>query len=141
METNIKIKKCSKCQENKNIELFGIKKYNNDGLNHYCKECENKRSKLKYSKPEFKDNKKYYQIERKYGLTKGEYFDKLKNQNNKCNICEVDLLNDKDTHIDHSHNTGKVRDILCKKCNNLLGSVNEDIDYLNRLINYINKHS
>ena len=40
---DINVKKCSKCQEIKSIDLFGVKKHNKDGLNHYCKVCENNR--------------------------------------------------------------------------------------------------
>ena len=140
-KVSVKEKKCSKCKDVKLLEEFGVKKYNKDGLNHYCKVCENNRSKNRYSNPEEKERRKYYQILKNYGLSKDEYFLKLEKQNFECTICSTKLLNDKDTHVDHCHLTGKVRDILCKDCNHLLGMVNEDVNYLNSIINYLEKYS
>jgi len=132
---------CSKCKKSKELKFFGIKRYNKDGLNHYCKKCENERSKLKYSEPENKERIKYNTIFRLYGLRKEEYFRKLEKQNFKCEICYKPLLNDKNTHIDHSHQTGKVRDILCSTCNYLLGIVNDDTNKLKSYISYLDKHA
>ena len=141
MEININVKRCSKCQEEKSIELFGVKNYNKDGLNHYCKECENNRTKIRYQDPIQKEKIKYNSILRNYGLTKEEYLLKLDNQEHKCSICSDVLKNDRKTHVDHCHLTGVVRDILCDKCNKLLGNVKEDVNYLKNLINYIEKYS
>lgn len=130
-------KRCSKCKKEKELTEFGLKKYNTDGLNHYCKICENERAKKNYSNPVYRERKKYYQIKKLYGLSKEDYFEMLSNQNNKCSICGDGLLNDKNTHIDHSHTTGKIRGILCKKCNHILGNVNDDIQILLRMIKYL----
>ena len=138
---DINVKKCSKCQEIKSIDLFGVKKHNKDGLNHYCKVCENNRGRMRYKDPLHREKVKYGTILRNYGLTKEEYLLKLEKQNHKCTICNHDLKNDRKTSIDHCHSTGIIRDILCDKCNRMLGNVKEDIDYLNNLINYIKKYS
>lgn len=37
--------------------------------------------------------------------------------------------------------TGKVRALLCHKCNAALGNVNDSIDILKEMISYIDKHS
>lgn len=141
METiSIKLKRCAKCTENKPLDEFGVKKFNKDGLNHYCLLCERKRCQTTYSRPEYKERVKYKQIFRLYGLTKEQYLSKLEQQEYKCAICSMVLSNDKDTHIDHCHSTGKIRDILCKKCNHLLGSVNDDVEQLQKYINYIYVH-
>jgi len=140
MDININEKRCSKCHEIKKVDSFGVKKFNKDGLNHYCKICENNRTKIRYNDPIQKEKVKYNQILRIYGLTKDDYISKLEFQNYKCGICDKELLNDKNTHIDHSHDNNNIRDILCRHCNFLLGQVNEDVKYLNNLISYINKH-
>ena len=135
------LKRCSKCRDEKPLEAFGKKRYNKDGLNHYCKECERARSKKKYARPEIKERKKWYQIKKLYGLTKEEYLAKLETQGGKCMICENDLMLDKKTHVDHCHKTGKVRDILCNDCNLLVGIVEKVIDGdLNKVIDYITNH-
>ena len=42
--------------------------------------------------------------------------------------------------VDHNHLTGKVRGLLCNACNIALGQVKDDVDVLNQLIHYLNKH-
>jgi RNA polymerase-binding transcription factor DksA len=43
-------------------------------------------------------------------------------------------------HIDHCHVTGKVRGVLCNKCNVSLGLVNDNIDHLEQIIAYLRRH-
>lgn len=75
---------------------------------------------------------------KKYGLTIEEYEEKYKQQDGKCAICEIQPL--ERLNIDHCHETGKVRDLLCRNCNHALGNVNDDPDLLRRLISYLEKH-
>ena len=63
---------------------------------------------------------RWQKILKRYGLTKEDYRDKIKKQNNKCSICKKELTSAK---VDHCHKTGKVRDLLCHKCNVHLGYV------------------
>lgn len=59
----------------------------------------------------------YRKFQRKlsnYGITVQEYYDLLRSQNFQCAICKNELISDV---IDHDHETGKVRGILCKTCN------------------------
>jgi hypothetical protein len=83
------------------------------------------------------DKFKGYQLKR-YGLTVEEYNKILTNQNNQCAICKKSFI--KTPHIDHDHQTGKVREILCITCNSILGYANDDIQILINCINYIKKH-
>lgn len=39
--------------------------------------------------------------------------------------------------IDHCHKTGKIRGILCSRCNTALGGFNDDIKLLDKAINYL----
>lgn len=128
---------CSKCKKKKEVSAFGVKNYNKDGLNHYCKKCENERSKIKYSDPDQREKAKYRQIKNNYGLTKEQYLQMLVTQHNQCKICEAKLLNDKNTHIDHCHKTGKIRGVLCKSCNHLLGNLKDDLTLINKIIQYL----
>lgn len=42
--------------------------------------------------------------------------------------------------IDHNHETGKIRQLLCLNCNTLLGHASDDIEILTKAIIYLNKH-
>jgi hypothetical protein len=133
---------CSKCKLPKDIEKdFGKKKCNKDGLNHYCLVCERQRCKTNFRKVSYKEATKYRSILRNYGLTKEEYLTKLQSQNFACAICQASLMNDRYTHVDHDHNTGKVRDMLCQECNILLGIIENNVDKLGSCLAYLAKHS
>lgn len=43
-------------------------------------------------------------------------------------------------HVDHCHETGKVRGFLCRRCNSVLGLVNDDQAILGKLAKYLGKH-
>lgn len=60
---------------------------------------------------------------RRHGLTLDQYHSILERQDFVCPICGIDVVSreQKLTHIDHDHNTGKVRGILCARCNCALG--------------------
>ena len=44
------------------------------------------------------------------------------------------------THIDHCHKTGKVRAVLCQRCNTLLGHIEKNMHLISPMLGYINKH-
>lgn len=72
------------------------------------------------SKPENVLYRKNYHYKTKYGISYEEFQEMLLKQNNKCYLCDVTL---KKPHLDHSHETKKVRKILCVGCNTMLGRV------------------
>lgn len=69
----------------------------------------------------------------------------MSDQNNKCGICEKPINYNRSAgvkvtaYIDHDHQTGKVRGLLCTRCNTLLPIV-EDINWLKQSINYLRKY-
>ena len=74
----------------------------------------------------------------KYGISIEERDAILKAQNNKCACCETnDPGNKYGWVVDHNHITGQVRGILCHHCNVGLGFVNDDVEKLQKLINYL----
>ena len=68
-----------------------------------------------------------------------EQLEELESKNNgKCWICGgVNNGRQKNLHMDHDHNTGKVRGMLCHKCNVVLGLVNDNPKILNTMIQYL----
>jgi hypothetical protein len=61
----------------------------------------------------------------KYGMTEETFNALLDKQDGKCAICAQTMVNSKDIHIDHFHDTGQVRGILCKRCNVGIGFLND----------------
>jgi len=74
---------------------------------------------------------------RKYGLDEKEFDEMAKNQNYCCMICKKECEN---LCVDHDHDTGKVRELLCVQCNAVLGIFKEDITIFENAIAYITKH-
>ena len=73
-------------------------------------------------------------------------------QNNLCAICnqpESRIFKYKDKSkgiklarlcLDHNHENGKIRELLCHDCNTMIGKARESIDILQAAIDYLNKH-
>jgi hypothetical protein len=83
-------------------------------------------------------------IVRTYGITAEDYYNMLADQNNKCAVCESEEVNNSrissgKLFIDHCHTTGKVRGLLCSKCNHGIGLLNDDTALLQKAIEYLNK--
>lgn len=138
--------KCKKCNK-----IFTKNSNPNRGLiindEKYCNACEKfkplseflfsegkPRSRCKVCFLE-KNNSRY----RTYKLNEELFNKMLYNQNNQCAICHNEFKLNKKTFIDHNHTTGKVRGLLCPKCNILLGNCNDDIEILKSAITYLIK--
>lgn len=104
-------KKCGKCRETKPISDFNIDKSQKDGLGWCCKSCR--------ITPRRKANLYY-----KYRISLRQYEKLFERQKGCCAICRKHQSEfNYPLCIDHNHITGKVRGLLCKKCNTNLGIV------------------
>lgn len=72
---------------------------------------------------------------RLYGLTWGQVEDMLARP---CDVCGT-AVNGKHQHIDHCHDSGVVRGVLCHSCNTILGHVQDDPALLRRLAEYLER--
>jgi len=70
-----------------------------------------------------------------YGIGQEQFNEIRKSQKNRCKICNLKFV--KTPHIDHSHKTGKIRGLLCRLCNSVLGYVKEDRKILQAAIEYL----
>lgn len=82
------------------------------------------------------DSHRYYILYRKYGLTKEQYLSMFNEQGGRCAICEK-VETDRYLAVDHCHETGKVRKLLCKDCNTSLGKFNDSPDLLRKAAEYL----
>lgn len=76
---------------------------------------------------------------RKYGITLGDYEEMLENQNGECATCHRQCSTGKNLAVDHCHYSGRVRGLLCARCNLALGLVNDSVHILLNLIDHIKK--
>ncbi len=134
---------CRKCLETKDPTLFTRKGR--------CKACvrEEQRIFLKDHRKKPENKEKFYRymiknhLKRAYGITLEDYNLMLEKQNGKCAICKNEVTNKfskgkiHNLSVDHCHKTGKVRGLLCRKCNQGLGSFAENILSLENAIKYL----
>jgi len=80
-------------------------------------------------------------MKRAYGLDFKDYEKMLELQNGVCAICSSPPPNNRKTRlaIDHCHKTGKVRGLLCDKCNRSIGLLKDDVSVLKSAIKYLTK--
>lgn len=69
----------------------------------------------------------------KYGLSEQQYHEMLIAQDGLCGACYAEPA----THVDHDHETGAVRGLLCSPCNLALGLFHEDIERLEGAVLYL----
>lgn len=74
-------------------------------------------------------------IKRKYGIDENKYNEMLKEQGGVCKICKK--KSEKRLAVDHDHKSGKVRGLLCSYCNTALGSIRDDKEIAQRMIDYL----
>lgn len=106
-----------------------------------CIECY-RTNKAKINKcPKYKAKQKIYRNNterfRIYGLTNDEHAVMLWDQSGKCKVCkEPETATYRDTGkiknlaIDHCHKTKKVRGLLCSKCNQAIGLMKHNSEWL-----------
>lgn len=75
-----------------------------------------------------------------YGLTEASYQILLDQQNGRCAICLKLPTDNRKLSVDHDHETGKVRGLLCNPCNGSLGLFKEDLGLLMKATLYLEKH-
>ena len=78
---------------------------------------------------------------RKYGISLEQYDEMLKAQQGVCGICATSCDTGMNLAVDHCHDTNKVRGLLCKNCNTALGLLKENVENMNKAINYIKFHT
>ena len=84
------------------------------------------------------DKIKNRRLKEKYGITLDVYNDMLKKQNNSCAVCEVVFCKGIYPQVDHCHDTGKIRGLLCKRCNMLEGFLLKKDELIKKIEAYRN---
>lgn len=80
-------------------------------------------------------------IKKRYGISLDDYDRMLEEQGNRCGICGTDTPRGHGHfHIDHCHDSGKIRGLLCHSCNTALGGFKDSISLLASAIQYLSEH-
>jgi len=107
-------KDCAKCGRDVELSEFPhTPQRKKDKRGSYCKDCLGKMAPTWAWKTT---------IKKKYNLTADQYYALLKSQQGCCAICGAEEDNGRRFAVDHDHETGEVRGLLCKMCNVGLGN-------------------
>ncbi len=125
-------KHCIRCKDPKDISEFDTDCTSRDGFKSKCKSC----------CISDKEDLSFYQIKKKYGLSKEEYEVILADQKGVCAVCGSGPSGrGSKLYVDHCHKTNKVRGLLCHKCNLAAGYVDDDFLRAMDLSFYLHQHT
>jgi len=137
------MKKCRGCGKFENEKEFESNRM-------WCVECYKEHTKERLSNNRHIYNKnrrsvyhknpyRYKSISKKnkYGITQEEFDKMVKDINNICQICGLDM---KRPCLDHDHATLQIRGILCSKCNMAIGLLGDDYKIVESAANYLKNH-
>lgn len=80
-----------------------------------------------------------------YGITLSQYDEMFKQQKGLCNICQLPERATwggivKRLAVDHDHRTGRVRGLLCSRCNAILAKFEDNPNWFERAAIYLRNH-
>lgn len=156
----IEFKFCISCKQDKQIDDFYAhkgyflsrckkchclytKQYQKNNPEKASKWRKSTKEKLKKSgrlKPKTQEKMREYNLKTRFNITNKDYEIILESQGGSCAICKSVNSNSsrsKKLAVDHCHKTGRVRGILCFKCNSGLGNFNDNVNFLSTAISYL----
>lgn len=162
----MKTRLCTGCGIDKplNSQHFTKDKHDPTGFTYRCKICRAKahkewslknpnkikeinlknRTKRKqfYKSPEGIESSRRAHLKRVFGISLEDYNEMSKKQNHVCAICGKPEMNNKNKVlcVDHNHETGAIRQLLCGLCNSGLGAFRDDKTLLETAIKYLQTH-
>lgn len=160
-------RRCNTCKELKPLSEFHKRRASADGYGHRCKPCaraitrkwywENRENAMAASRQYRKENpdkfraagqrwrdankdkRRKTRLEWVYGLTAEQFDAMFEQQGGKCaNIgCRVVHTDKRPLQVDHCHESGQIRGLLCRECNLVLGKMQDDINRIEGLSQYL----
>lgn len=160
-------KTCNRCKVNKDSSCFWNDVSKKDGLSTLCKDCKNISHKKYYEEnrkgiiakvslwqkeniESVREKSRGYRLRHpgakrnqhrnhRYEITELEYEFILQKQNGKCAICNGVSANGKSLCVDHDHENGNIRGLLCIKCNTGIGLLRDSKDIMKKAIAYLDR--
>ena len=116
---------CRICKQVKSLCDFYFSAKDRKFAQAFCKECDQEKAKERH-------------LQAKYKITLKEYDKILEKQDGGCKICKIKTPGRQGRfHFDHDHLTGKIRGLLCNKCNLGLGQFKDDPEILIAAAHYL----
>jgi hypothetical protein len=163
------MKQCKHCGETKALDEFYVSKLGRDGVRPECKACNLAARKAKYAanpepyiarvkkwqqenavrlnayrreynqRPGRKASEREGHLRRKYGITIADYERMFEEQDGACAICGQPRPEERTLHVDHDHASGVIRGLLCFRCNQAIGSLQEEPEIFRVAADYLDR--
>jgi hypothetical protein len=133
--------KCPKCGKPKD-KTYIDKSRQTVRHGSYCQKCfskymkEYRKKKREQNIAGYRKNERQGNLKR-YGLTIKAYEQMIAKQNGKCKICGGEPNGKGRLHVDHCHETGKIRGLLCHSCNTGIGLFKHNVVLLAKASKYL----
>lgn len=140
-------KMCYTCLQTKPIDEFHLRRKNDPvgGRVSDCKDCQKARQRRNYHRSN--DKKKHLIVLRSHNITEEQYKVMFDAQGGVCAICkQEETAKDprsglvRKLSIDHCHQTGLIRELLCSRCNMMIGMARDNPEALINAAEYLKKH-
>lgn len=145
---------CPRCRQSKALDQFGVRP--SGALKGYCTPCmksydddyiatEHGKSRRRAAATTYSKGSGRFDLDlrKRYGIGEDDYYRMLDEQDGRCAICGTDQPSRSQEgrrwNVDHDHETGAVRGLLCGRCNLGIGKFDDDIEHLIAAILYLER--
>lgn len=139
---------CRHCRRSLEVTRFSRNGLTRDHLASWCRDCNTEyqrkkrgnRKRILLTPQERVVKAREAQRLKNYGVSRYDFTEMMARQKCRCAICRTSLVPDsKDVHVDHDHQTKKVRGLLCQRCNLAIGLFRDSPKIMNAAIRYLRK--
>ena len=124
----VRLSWCSRCSRPKPLGEFSPHPQARTGRHSRCRACV-----AEVARTDYREVRRKNALKRQYGLTPAEYDGLLASQGGRCALCDRAST----LVIDHDHESGRVRGLLCYGCNTGLGKFRDSVPMLMRAADYL----
>lgn len=157
MDREYRASNLEKCRQKEREYNESHREERNAYFRRYYAESEERRQQAKDSAKEWRKNnpekvrqrwqsRSYltrldHHLRGKFGITLADYNEMLEQQEGLCAICRQPPRGQRRLVVDHCHETGKVRQLLCHPCNSGMGLLQDNPELLAKAIQYLERHT
>jgi len=133
-------KLCGRCGHTKPLEDFPRTSRNKDGRGSRCKPCASAATReWRAAHPDLPAWRRALLLS-SYGLTQETFDAMLARQGGGCALCNAPAATTRIV-VDHDHQTGRVRGLLCVSCNAAIGKLGDSAEALRYVVTYLEENT
>jgi len=140
-----KVTPCTKCGENDPSQFYYTMVKGERKKRKVCKKCEvkvkvnfiNIDNPIALKKSDWAESHPDHYLRNRYNMSGDDYQLLADSQGNICKICGTSPEENKRLYVDHCHETGKIRGLLCDKCNRGIGFFRDNPAFLRKAAEYL----